>query len=370
MSTDSFFERQREHSRIKAEIVSKYLPAWANVMKGRARGPLNYLDLFAGPGYYEDRRPSTPILAVQAIAARDDLASLVRTVFNEKIPARAQALRQALDALPEAARLRYRPQVFHGETNAELAEVLRNTALAPTLAFIDPCGYKGLTRVLVLAILKNWGSECIFFLNFDAVRRALQNLTVEPHMQALFGTERAARLRELLPCLSPREQEPTVLRHLEAAMKEVGAQYVLPFRLRVTEPQRRLYHVVFVTKNALGLKIMKGVMWSVSTDLAAGIGSYEYAAEDERCPSLFEPITPVDDLAPELLRYFAGQTISVGQVFQEHQTRSPYIEKHYKTALLGLEAEGKITVIVPEGKRRRANTFPDWLVVQFPPQES
>ena len=54
---EKFFDESREQSEIKTAIVSKYFWAWANVIKGTAKRfghKMTYIDLFAGPGRYED----------------------------------------------------------------------------------------------------------------------------------------------------------------------------------------------------------------------------------------------------------------------------------------------------------------------------
>jgi len=57
MVDNNFFDESREQSQIKARIVTKYFWAWAKVISPstRARGNrIAYIDLFAGPGRYED----------------------------------------------------------------------------------------------------------------------------------------------------------------------------------------------------------------------------------------------------------------------------------------------------------------------------
>ena len=66
MVDNQFFEESREQSQIKARIVAKYFWAWANVIIGatRAQTHIAYVDLFSGPGRYEDGTLSTPLLVL------------------------------------------------------------------------------------------------------------------------------------------------------------------------------------------------------------------------------------------------------------------------------------------------------------------
>ena len=64
-----FFGKQTEASKRKSLIVSNYFSAWAKIMtsgKIDARR-INYLDLFAGPGQYDDGSKSTPLLILDQV---------------------------------------------------------------------------------------------------------------------------------------------------------------------------------------------------------------------------------------------------------------------------------------------------------------
>jgi three-Cys-motif partner protein len=58
--------------------------------------------------------------------------------------------------------------------------------LIPTLFFVDPWGYKGLTLQLINSVLKNWGCDAIIFFNYNRINRGLSNPAVQAHMNALF----------------------------------------------------------------------------------------------------------------------------------------------------------------------------------------
>ena len=57
---------------------------------------------------------------------------------------------------------------------------------------MDPWGYKGLSLRLINSVLRNWGSDCIIFFNYNRINMGLNNEFVREHMDALFGAERAA----------------------------------------------------------------------------------------------------------------------------------------------------------------------------------
>ena len=83
MASDDFFEKPREQSLIKTEIILKYLPAWKNVIKRyvvNREGKLGYIDLFSGPGKYTDGTESTPILVL-----KDAIEAMTLNMVSRKV---------------------------------------------------------------------------------------------------------------------------------------------------------------------------------------------------------------------------------------------------------------------------------------------
>src|SRR5687768_8468569 len=93
MSNESFFKKAKEPSKVKAQIVSKYFDAWANIIcshlqKQKLKRPsteevIGYIDLFAGPGRYEDGTMSTPLLIVENASKNMAHRRMLKTVFND-----------------------------------------------------------------------------------------------------------------------------------------------------------------------------------------------------------------------------------------------------------------------------------------------
>ena len=60
----AFFFKQTEQSAVKARIVASYFSAWAGVIQ-KWDSPMGYIDLFCGPGKYDDDKDSAPLLIVK-----------------------------------------------------------------------------------------------------------------------------------------------------------------------------------------------------------------------------------------------------------------------------------------------------------------
>jgi three-Cys-motif partner protein len=181
-----FFDETTEQSAIKAKIISHYFWAWAKVIiptaKKSRRNRIAYIDLFAGPGRYKDGTKSTPLLVLDKAIQDPDMCEMLVTVFNDKNEDHSYSLQQAIDALPGIEKLKYRPTVRNYEVGKEIVAIFSQMRLVPTLFFVDPWGYKGLTLQLINSVLKDWGCDAIIFFNYNRINMGLSNLDVEEHI--------------------------------------------------------------------------------------------------------------------------------------------------------------------------------------------
>jgi three-Cys-motif partner protein len=372
MVDSEFFEEAREQSQIKARIVQKYFWAWAKVIIPTAKNHDNrilFIDLFAGPGRYDDGTLSTPLLVLQRAIEEPDMRNMLVTHFNDRDADCAGKLKAAIQGLPGIERLKYQPRVSNAVVGEEIERKLAELRLIPTFFFVDPWGYKGLSLGLITSVLQNWGCDCVFFFNYNRVNMGLNNAAVRQHMDALFGKERADDLRGQLAGLSSSDREKLILEQLCTALKEQGAAYVLPFTFKNERGTRTSHHLIFATKHFRGYEIMKGIMARESSEQHQGVASFEYAPASEQFPILFGLSRPLDDLQQMLLEDFAGETLAMRQVYERHCVGTPFIDSNYKRALAALEAQGKIRVEPPAKERRKIKgevTFADHVRVTFP----
>ena len=371
MSTEAFFEESTQQSQVKSAIVSKYFDGWSRVMigvqnKSRQRNADNriaYVDLFAGPGRYSDGTISTPLLILGKAVEDEELRQRLVTVFNDRDPGNAASLRIAIEELPGTENLKYAPQISSYEVGRNIVEKFETMRFVPTLFFVDPWGYKGLSLPLVDSILKDWGCDCIFFFNYNRINMGLQNDAVREHMKALFGKDMADELRLRIGPLNPRDRELTIVEELCQAIRGIGPQYVLPFRFKNERGIRTSHHLIFISKHPKGYEIMKDIMAKESSDSEQGVASFEYNPASRQQPLLFEYSRPLDELGDMLLKHFAGRKLTMLEVFQQHNVNRPFIKRNYKQALLQLEAQRRITA-----SPHRKNTFADRVLVTFPAQ--
>jgi three-Cys-motif partner protein len=372
MADSSFFEISKEQSRVKTAIVSKYFYAWANVMigaqdhaGGKYGDKIAYLDLFAGPGRYDDGTNSTPLMILEKAIAHEKLRNRLVTIFNDKDENNTRSLQQAIESLPGIDSLRYRPKVHRNEVGTEIVQLFRPMNAIPKFFFVDPWGYKGLSLQLVNDVLKDWGCDCLFFFNYNRISMGLPNELVEEHMNALFGADRANALRAKIEGLASSERELTIVEDLCQAIKATGKRYVLPFRFKSETGSRTSHHLIFVSKDFKGYDIMKDVMAGESSTQQQGVASFEYSPASARQPFLFQLARPLDDLGDMLLSEFAGCVTTRDRVYELHNIDRPYMKKNYTEVLLKLEAAGKVKMEPPAHKRRKGTLGPT-VKITFP----
>src|SRR5262245_18364146 len=369
---DSFFDGQSAQSQIKAAIVADYFWAWASVViRVQKKYPyhaqkIGYIDLFAGPGRYENGAASTPLLVMQRAVADPDIRERLLTIFNDKNEANTDSLRREFTAIPGIENLKFPPQIETGEVGEKVIQDFQSMKLIPSFLFVDPFGYRGLSLQLVNSVLKDWGCDCVFFFNYNRISMGLGNDAVEEHMDALFGKERAAALREKfrMKTVTPGERETLIVAEMKKALEEMGGQFVLPFRFRNAEGTRTTHHLFFVSKHFRGYEIMREVMYKHSHK-DDKVAKFEYNPADSRCPSLFELVRPLGDLEDMLLADCAGKTFSLKDLFESHSVGKGYVRKNYREVLCRMEQEKKVA-IAPPCPPRRKGTLAEHAKITFP----
>ena len=377
MTDNSFFDEAAEQSQVKTAIVEKYFSAWASVIvRTQKRYPrhaqkIAYIDLFAGPGRYKDGTLSTPLKILSKAVEDEDLRERLVTIFNDKDEANVSSLKKAIRNLPGIETLKFEPEVICEEVGEDIVKTFETMRLIPTLFFVDPWGYKGLSLRLVNSVLKDWGCDAIFFFNYNRINMGMNNEAVREHMEALFDTERFEALRKKLEGKSSRERELLVVEEICEAIKSYGIKYVLPFRFRNAKGTRTSHHLIFASKHFRGYEIMKDIMARESTSHDEGVPSFEYNPADflPKQALLFKLSRPIEDLKADLLASFAGTTLKMKEIYKQHSVDTPFISKNYKDALKELLAEGKITAVSKKGKPPRKGTFGDDILVTFPDYE-
>jgi three-Cys-motif partner protein len=367
-----FYHAQSPASKAKIAIVTKYFAAWAKIL-GPYSVRMAYQDLYCGPGRYEKTgEASTPVLIVEQVISDPKLRDKVETYFNDEDPKHTAALKRNLEALPDYETLKFKPVITTMTVDRGFEEQLRHISRVPTFSFVDPFGYKGITLRLLQRILEGFGCDLVLFFRYNRIRAAITNNNVEHHIVALFGEKRFEELKRKLAGKTTAEREAIILDTFGQALKEMGFKYVHPFTFKQVDRNRTSHHLIFVSKNAKAYEVMKDITGKESSSHDEGVPSFGYAppVSAEVTPLLFEFARPLEQLGTILMDEYAEQTVSFEDLFEEHNVGRRYLRKNYKEVLKQMEAEGSIKTERASGKpKRKKNTFPDDLIVTFPPKE-
>ena len=375
MTTDDFFAEQSEQSLVKATITAKYFDTWASIIVSaqkkhlRLENRIAYIDLFAGPGRYEDGSKSTPVMILENAIKNEDFRNRLVTLFNDRDADNVQSLQKAIDAIEGINTLTHKPQVEHNEIGEAIVKDFESRKLIPTLFFVDPWGYKGLSLRLINSVVKNWGCDAIFFFNYNRIRMGISNPKVETHMRALFEDKFDNLVEKVNEISSPSEIESQVIESLCQAIKGYGTRYTLPFRFKNQDGSQTSHHLIFVSKHFKGYDAMKTIMYNESTRHEDGVASFEYNPRDRLSKKqhlLFQLSAPLSELESSLLSSYKGRTLGLIPLYEEHSVDKPFIRKNYKDVLKKMFAEGTISAVGKDGKPPKKGTFAEHMTITFP----
>ncbi len=372
MTENDFWDLPSDASRVKITIVDKYFDAWSNVMLSRTTGDVCYADFYAGRGKYEDGTLSVPLLILQRAISDSRLRKHLITVFNDSDSDTYKHLVNNIASIPGIAQLRHHPKTLNLTVGRDDAQLLAALPEVPTITFLDPFGYSGISLDLIGTLTAGFARECIVFFNTNRINLAVSNLGVQPRMEFLFGAADWPAVRARIEAFRRVDRELAVVEEFVQALRRRGMDFGLPFRVRNQEGTRASHHLIHVCRHVKGYTIMKDIMARESSGAGEGVPRFEYNPADQRYGILFEYARPLSDLRDLLLEHFAGRTLSMKQVFEKHQVGTPFVKKNYKDVLRQMEEEGVIVAQPPAEQRRMREgkrTFADEVMVTFPPRK-
>ena len=367
--SDIFFASQTLRSRIKSFVVGDYYRAWGHIIAHgkRSGGVMGYVDLFAGPGIYEDRAESTPLMVLRKTLDSPVLSEQVQLVFNDKDSGYVSTLKLALADLVSSGSvsLRHEPRFFSFEVEPSTLDWFRELGLGPCLFFLDPFGYRGLTMDLIAGLVREWGSDCIFLFSYSSLRKHLYNEGEDASVAEFWNSGDLESLKSVLSGSSPSDSEYKAVDFLSSCMRERGVPYVLPMRFTMEGSSQTSYHLVLASKSFRAYELMKEVMHRLSTGHLEGAVPFEFVFRERSMQQTPMPgLRPEDYLHERLFSKFASQSLSFGDLYRcfEEENTTPFIKRHYVSAVAQLRDQQ----LLSGGWRGRIS---DSVLLRFEPLE-
>ena len=364
MKEHNFFEKQTLSSKVKASIVSEYFPKYCSIIiKKHVPEKIGYLDLFSGPGMYEDGNPSTPILIARNCMKDEDLKNRVWMVFNDKFYSE-QLKKNFNKEFPEGT-FKYKPHFGHstvGESQEINDFIVKNTCKGrfneqPSVLFIDPWGYKGIETTVLSQFLSYWGNELFIFINSKRINPALENDKFEEPMRCLFPNSYDKVKVDIRNKRTVSERLQFIIdnlgREYEALLK--SRVYYTAFKFQEEDIETTSHFILHLSKNKRGFDLVKQIyndFANVGT-IFDGVNTYTFDVKKITNPveELFDTNSEnIDALKNMLLEEYKGRTITSYDLFEEHQQNCLYSRSHYVQALRRLVEDGAINSEFTDGK--------------------
>lgn len=367
------FDTYPEQTRVKHQILEQYWKPYLEIL-GERHKKIFFLDGFAGRGVYDDLdqpgevKPGSPIIAMEIAASIEKVRSNAEFIFIEKRGDHFECLEKVAPAKARELGLKP-PHLVHGEFAEVISDELKefdessSTRIAPTFAFVDPCGVSGVSLSVIADIARRQWCEAFIFFNYTGVRRVAGLLEKDadgPTLSEIYGgQERVELLRNAIKGVDAQRAEETLVGfYLDALRQETNAKYVLPFRIECAHKQSTSHYLIHVTKNPTAFRIMKSVMWKAAQYEDGDIGRLEYLQRSSGRDLIRPDLAMLSEEIVRELRQGARSVSFIGPLVE--RPTDLFSVEAYKHCLLQLEEAGKIEVldkngkVVPASKRLRS----------------
>lgn len=361
----NFFKTQTPSSLIKAKIVAEYFPQYCKILSKRPQEQIVYMDLFSGPGMYEDGKLSTPLLIAHSCANDLLLREKVQMAFNDN---------QYSEALKENFFKHFPQGIFTlpprfgnktvGEDKA-IYEYLIKPATRPnprpTLLFFDPWGYKGIDTLALAKFLENWGNEIFLFVNIKRIHAAIENDKFDELMQSLFPTT----IQQLK---KDRKYKSTVYERLNLIMENLANEfskaisdkiYHCAFKFQEEDSNATSHFIIHFTKHSKGYELVKQVYYDFD-NIGATLeknGVYTFDAKRMGSSNIDFGDANVSTLSIDLENKYKGKIIVAKDLFEEHHPSTKYCGSHYAKTLRYMLEKGKISVKFTDDKSHKVSVL-------------
>lgn len=348
---DDFFREQTSSSEVKAKIIAEYFPQYCRILLKKPRHTIRYMDLFAGPGKYDDNKHSTPLLLAKECAEDPLLCSKVHLIFNDK--KYSEDLKKNFLELFPIGTFSNEPRFANktvGEDediNAFLNKPAEKTNPKPTLLFFDPFGYKGIDTLTLSKFLQNWGNELFLFVNIKRINQAIAVNKFDEMMQSLFPSTIDQLRKDRQYTASVQSRLNLIMTNLaNEFVNAVGTKlYTCSFKFQEEDSNATSHFIIHFTKNQRGYELVKKV-YNTYDNIGATLekeGCYSYDAKRKAINSGLDfGNDNIVVLSKQLSEEFLGKRITAKALYEEHQEKTLFSWSHYLETLRSMVEKGKV----------------------------
>ncbi len=353
-----FFNEQTPSSRVKASIVSEYFPQYCRILLRKPQQEIRYLDLFAGPGKYEDKNHSTPLLIAKSCANDTILSQKVRLIFNDTNKKYSDELEANFyECFPKGI-FKLEP-IFGNKTVGEDDKIQNYLSKEPvipnphpTLLFFDPFGYKTINTLVLAKFLNNWGNEIFLFVNIKRIHAAIENHKFDEYMQTLFPTSIEQLKTDRKYKSSPTERLTLIMDNLaKEFQKAVNVKEKLhhcEFRFQEEDSSATSHYIIHFCKHQSGFELVKQVYHDFDNIGAVlekdGVYTFDAKKMGESSGLSFGNQN-IEALSNLLYEKYKGREVNAYDLFKEHNPTTKYCGSHYLVTLRDMAKRGLLKAI-------------------------
>lgn len=356
--SDNHFDTYRKQTRVKHEILGKYLYSFYSILE-RSHHNLLYVDGFAGAGEYESEGGAacgSPLIALD-LFSKNKFGPKVSALFIEADKTRCESLAASVKKFQSNHSNLRVPMVENGAFAIVLREFLAHVTqdgkhLAPCVMFVDPCGVKGVSFDVMAQFLNQPSSEALIFFNLDGVRRiAGLNDRIAETLPELFGSRDRANelIRQLHNTASPEEREVLIVNtYQQVIQQQTKAKFITMFRIEHASRRVTSHYLIHATSHHIGFRIMKDVMWGLGeTREGRGAFALEQASRNDPRPLMGQRDDDARKIVLTKLRKTKLQ-VSWFETTAAEDAGCLVAPRHFKEVLLKMESEGLVEVLDKE----------------------
>ncbi len=261
MVIDDDLYRGREQSRVKHEILRRYLESFAHIV-GFRWPSITYIDGFSGPwnARSDDLADTSFSIALNELRrARDThLASgrqlKIRCLFVEKDAAAYRRLKEFAESAADDVEIR----TISGEFEDAIPEVIEFVKMgADTFPFIliDPTGSSGFRMQVIRPLLELHPGEVLVNFILEFIRRYIEQVGLREGLSELFGTD---DFDEHLARLSGIERDDAITeKYCSCLGRFCGYPYVLRASVLHPDQDRLYFQLIYATRHIKGVEVFK-----------------------------------------------------------------------------------------------------------------
>jgi three-Cys-motif partner protein len=241
---NDFFVEQSSNSEVKMQIVLAVFKLWLKDKK--TKKSLSYIDLFSGPGTYDDGTFSTPVCILQEICAMKSVAQKFNIILNDRSAAYMAKLRRTIMNIRNANFFK----TLLTSTRDACKEILKIKSDGNCFIFLDPWGWKGMNRNHINSTLQNKNCEIALLFSFNQFNRFVNFDKIGGIFDDLFDVRTLREIRKFCATNPKYKKEKFILeKFVEIITKNCPDCHCLPFKFKIERSSKTSHYLIFIIRD-------------------------------------------------------------------------------------------------------------------------